>query len=82
MLVAELLLIKDCSIFINRSKMHTLRQLLRVKREAKPFEQEWTEEMKKLNEEIKNILLLKECGIITKKYSSKLDMEHFKALFQ
>ena len=74
-------MIKDCSIFFDRTKLRTLRQLIRNDKDAKKGVENWTEEVKKVHEEVKSLLQLKECAIILKKYSSKLDLEHFKAQF-
>lgn len=78
MLVCELMMVKDCKVFLQMNKLKLI--VLFLRKDEKEMEEN-SGQITRLKEEIKKMLGLKECAIILNKYSSKMDMESFKNLF-
>lgn len=77
--MSELLMVKDYSVFLKGEKLELIVRYLKHPTDSAD---DRPEDMKKLKDELKKLLELKECKIILNKYSSKFDIEEFKTFLQ
>ena len=73
MMLAELMMVKESSIFFSSELMSALVSLYRAKVGSVPREG-WSADMIKVDSDLKHLFQLKECKIILNKYSSRLEV--------